>query len=72
MNFTSLNEKRIRLENIRSRIPEEALKSFDQSFNIDYTHNSTAIEGNTLTLIQTKAILEDGLSIGGKKPARNI
>ena len=33
---------------------------------MEYAHNSTAIEGNTLTLIQTKAILEDGLSVGGK------
>lgn len=47
-------------------IPEEALSSFENSFNIEYAHNSTAIEGNTLTLIQTKAIIEDGLSVGGK------
>ena len=33
---------------------------------MEYAHNSTAIEGNTLTLIQTRAILEEGLSVGGK------
>ncbi len=33
---------------------------------IEYTHNSTAIEGNTLTLLQTKVVLEDGISVGGK------
>ena len=46
--------------------PKEAVQSFDQSFEVEYTHNSTAIEGNTLTLIQTKAVLEDGISVGGK------
>ncbi len=50
----------------RAELPEEVLQGFDNSFNIEYAHNSTAIEGNTLTLIQTKAIIEDGLSVGGK------
>lgn len=48
------------------QLPAEVLSGFDNSFNIEYAHNSTAIEGNTLTLIQTKAIIEDGLSVGGK------
>lgn len=52
-------------------MPKEALESFDKSFEIEYTHNSTAIEGNTLTLIQTKAVLEEGISVGGK-PLREI
>lgn len=51
---------------IRKELPPEVLEAFDNSFNIEYAHNSTAIEGNTLTLIQTKAIIEDGLSVGGK------
>lgn len=50
----------------RAQLPAEVLSGFDNSFNIEYAHNSTAIEGNTLTLIQTKAIIEDGLSVGGK------
>lgn len=51
---------------MREHLPKEALQSFDKSFEVEYTHNSTAIEGNTLTLIQTKAVLEDGISVGGK------
>ncbi len=51
---------------IRKELPAEVLSVFDNSFNIEYAHNSTAIEGNTLTLIQTKAIIEEGLSVGGK------
>ena len=43
------------------------MESFENSFDVEYAHNSTAIEGNTLTLIQTKALLEDGVSVGGKQ-----
>lgn len=66
MMLERLLQKKERLDQMRERIPKEALESFDRSFDIEYAHNSTAIEGNTLTLIQTKAILEDGLSVGGK------
>jgi len=66
MNFTGLSEKKNRFRAIREKLPKEALASFDRSFDVEYTHNSTAIEGNTLSLLQTKAVLEDGISIGGK------
>jgi hypothetical protein len=46
-------------------LPETALQSFLISFDIEFAHNSTAIEGNTRTLIETKTVLEDKLSIGG-------
>lgn len=66
MDYDMLYNKKERLAKIQSRIQPEALESFEKSFDVEYAHNSTAIEGNTLTLIQTKAILEDGLSVGGK------
>lgn len=66
MNYDILCQKREQLKEMRKRMPKEALESFDKSFEIEYTHNSTAIEGNTLSLMQTKAVLEDGISIGGK------
>lgn len=66
MNYDMLCGKREQLNQLCELIPKEALKSFDKSFEVEYTHNSTAIEGNTLSLIQTKAVLEDGLSVGGK------
>lgn len=66
MNYDILCQKREQLTEMRSCLPKEALESFDKSFEIEYAHNSTAIEGNTLSLIQTKAVLEDGISIGGK------
>lgn len=50
----------------KGRIPKAAFNSFEKSFDIEYAHNSTAIEGNTLSLIEAKAVLEDNLSVGGK------
>ena len=66
MDYDMLSQKKEQLAQLLSRLQKEALESFEKSFDVEYAHNSTAIEGNTLTLIQTKAILEDGLSVGGK------
>lgn len=37
-----------------------------EEFIIEFTHNSTAIEGNTLTLDETALVLREGVTIGGK------
>ena len=66
MDFDRLFQKREQLARVWDTIPQVAREKLERSFDIEYAHNSTAIEGNTLTLIQTKAILEDGLSVGGK------
>ena len=66
MNYDVLYSKKQKLAKGWSKIPKAVLERLERSFDIEYAHNSTAIEGNTLTLIQTKAILEDGLSVGGK------
>lgn len=67
MDYTKLLLLKGQLSEQKNGLPKETLASFDNSFDIEYAHNSTAIEGNTLTLIQTKAIIEDGLSVGGKE-----
>ena len=41
-------------------------KQLQRDLNIKWTYNSNAIEGNTFTLIETKVLLEDGITIGGK------
>ncbi|MEG0771640.1 MAG: Fic family protein [Clostridia bacterium] len=66
MDYKSLEQMKVQLNKYRDKLPRKALESFEKSFDIEYTHNSTAIEGNTLTLIETKTILEDNISIGGK------
>ncbi|MCM1308082.1 MAG: Fic family protein [Butyrivibrio sp.] len=66
MDYQKLLEMKEELSRLLGKIPSKVLASFDNSFNIEYAHNSTAIEGNTLTLLQAKAVIEDGLSVGGK------
>ena len=41
-------------------------KELKDHYKIGLTYSSNALEGNTLTLIETKVIIEDGLTIGGK------
>ena len=59
-------EKLEQYNRIKGDLPEVSLNSYRKAFELEYTHNSTAIEGNTLTLLETKVVLEEGLSIGGK------
>ena len=66
MDYQELFRKKELYSRCRTSIPEFTTVTFDQAFEIEYTHNSTAIEGNTLSLIETKVLLEDGISIGGK------
>ena len=66
MNYENLLKKRDQYQAGIDHIPEYALQSFEQAFEVEYAHNSTAIEGNTLTLMETKLVLEDGISVGGK------
>lgn len=38
-----------------------------EDLRIEWTYNSNNIEGNTLTLAETKLVLQEGITIGGKK-----
>ncbi len=49
-----------------SPLPPETLASLREDWEVLYTYHSNAIEGNTLTLGETKAILLDGITISGK------
>lgn len=59
-------EKLEQYNQIKNELSEISTNSYRQAFELEYTHNSTAIEGNTLTLLETKVVLEEGLSVGGK------
>lgn len=64
------NDLKKRIDNIHAKldtIDETIIQKQLQSFRIEYTHHSTAIEGNTLSLVETKCLLEDAISVGGKK-----
>ncbi len=51
-------------------IPKNIPENFELTFDIEYAHHSTAMEGNALTLVETKAIIEDGISVAGKNSVR--
>ena len=42
------------------------LKQLREDLVIKWTYNSNAIEGSTFTLAETKVLLEDGITVGGK------
>lgn len=66
MDLSRVLEKQKKFEAVKVSIAEATRISFEKNFEVEYTHNSTAIEGNTLTLMETKVVLEDGIAIGGK------
>jgi Fic family protein len=70
MDYSKLCAMRDELNRRITKNPE-AFLSFEKDFIITFTHESTALEGNTLTLIETRLILEDGISVGGK-PLREL
>lgn len=47
-------------------VNSEQLKQIDNYFKIDLTYSSNALEGNTLTLSETKILIEDGITVSGK------
>src|SRR6185295_3767153 len=42
------------------------LQSLKEYFKIGLTYSSNALEGNTLTESETKVVIEEGITIGGK------
>lgn len=42
------------------------VRELDAYFRIGVTYSSNALEGNSLTLSETKVLLEDGITVGGK------
>ena len=60
-----LREKKARLDQFRP-IPAMAVQHIKESLSLEWTYNSNSIEGNTLTLQETKMILEEGFTVKGK------
>lgn len=66
-----IDERKAQID-ARRPLSEEQLKRIKKVFDVDYTYNSNAIEGSTLTLSETKIILNEGLTIGGKKMSEHL
>ena len=68
--FSEIDRKKKILDSKRP-ISTETLNSLRENYILEWTYNSNAIEGNTLTLIETKVVLE-GITIGGKSMREHL
>lgn len=60
-----IQAKKARLDALRP-LPTAALQNMKQSLWLEWTYHSNSIEGNSLTLKETKMVLENGLTVRGK------
>jgi Fic family protein len=61
----SIEGKKRELDAFRPFSPE-LVRKLDEQFTVEWTFNSNAIEGNTLTLQETDLVINRGLTIGNK------
>jgi len=63
---SSVEQKKARLDRLRP-LPPRALESLEHAHDLELTYTSNAIEGNALTQIETNLVIEQGITIGGKR-----
>lgn len=66
--LTKLKEKL----SLQRPLPSALIKGLRNDYLVKNTYHSNAIEGNTLTIYETKAILEDGITIAGKSMREHL
>lgn len=69
-NFNIVNSLKAKIDSKRP-LDTNTIKSLRESLIVDWTYNSNAIEGSTLTLNETKVVLE-GITIGGKSVLEHL
>lgn len=57
--------KKARLDALRP-LPAEALAKLEHYYDIELTYTSNAIEGNTLSAVETTLVIEKGITVSGK------
>ena len=63
--LTRITEKKMHLDTLRP-LKGSTVARLRETLAVEWTYNSNAIEGNTLTLRETFIVLEHGITIGGK------
>jgi len=63
--LSKIEQQKQKLDSLRP-LSSEQLSNLKSYFDVELTYNSNAIEGNTLTYNETKIVLNEGLTIGGK------
>lgn len=68
--FAFIDVKKRRLDAARP-LPPHTLRTLRESATVEWTYHSNAIEGNTLTLAETRIVLE-GITVGGKSVREHL
>lgn len=61
----SIGAKKERLDELRP-LAAGALAALEHYYDIELTYTSNAIEGNTLSAVETTLVIEKGITVGGK------
>ena len=61
----AIADKKDRLDRLRPLSPE-ALSKLEHYYDVEITYTSNAIEGNTLSPVETTLVIEQGVTISGK------
>src|SRR5690348_1868885 len=61
----SIATRKAELDRLRAAVPE-GLSNLEHVHDLELTYTSNAIEGNTLTAVETTLVIEQGITIGGK------
>lgn len=62
----NIQEKKRKLDSLKTQIKPGALENLDNVQRIDITYTSNALEGNTLTAGETALVIEKGITVSGK------
>ncbi len=65
MPYDMLTEKKQQLDAFRP-LPPALVRNLDDWFRVELTYTSNALEGNTLTRLETAMVVEKGITVGGK------
>jgi Fic family protein len=57
--------KKKALDDLRP-LPQQLVKKVKEQMQIEFTYNSNAIEGNTLSLRETQLVIQEGITVHGK------
>jgi len=63
--YARILSKKKALDSLRP-LPPQLVKKLQEQMQIEFTYNSNAIEGNTLTLRETQLIIQEGITVRGK------
>src|SRR5580700_7125714 len=63
--LASIAARKAELDQLRIRAPG-GTTNFDHSQDLELTYTSNAIEGNTLTAVETTIVIEQGITVAGK------